>query len=296
MRRGNEGWSAPAVSAHPPPGPGGPGAGVPDPRRGGRQPQPVRRQRRAARRSARRSTRRRPRSTSIAVGYSLGPGRLGALPRRPRRPLRPQADARCSASRCPSPPACWPPTRRSDEVLVVARVLGGVSRRHGLPDHPGADHGPVVRAGAHPGRSPCGRPSVAPSPRSGPLDRRLRCSRSSGGARSSSSPCRSRWSRSSMALAVRAGPRQRDDRAGRQPRRHPLRRARRRARPGHQLRAGAGRGHARRSGWPSSPSRPASPSSSASAGRRTRSTTSHVAGRRIFWVAAVRRASSSSAR
>ena len=51
------------------------------------------------------------------------------------------------------------------------------------------------------------------------------------------SPCRWRWSRSSW-RGCSSRPRQRDDRAGRQPRRHPLGRARRRADPGDQLRAG----------------------------------------------------------
>ena len=73
---------------------------------------------------------------------------------------------------------------------------------------------------------------------------------------------------------------------GRQPRRDPLRRARRLADPRDQLRAGAERGGARGRSRRDRAGGAAAPSSSASAGRRTRSTTSTIAGRRIFWVAA----------
>ena len=56
--------------------------------------------------------------------------------------------------------------------------------------------------------------------------------------------------------------------------------------PGDQLRAGPRQGHARHRARRDRASRPASGSSSASAAPATRSTTSHIAARRIFWVAA----------
>ena len=83
-----------------------------------------------------------------------------------------------------------------------------------------------------------------------------------------------------LVMAVKFVPRarQRDDRAGRQPRRRPLDRPRGRADPRDQLRAGAERDDARRSAC--SRSRPSrwSSSSSGSGGPRTRCTTCDVGG------------------
>ena len=97
------------------------------------------------------------------------PRRLRALPRRARRPLRAQDDAASSAwcSRCRR--ACSPPSRRRDEVLFAARVLGGLVGRHGLPDHAGAHHRALVGPGRARSRSRCGRRSAARSPSLGPL-------------------------------------------------------------------------------------------------------------------------------
>ena len=68
----------------------------------------------------------------IAVGYSLGLAGVGAVPRRARRPVRPQDDAGPRVSL--SVPACllaaYAPT---DGVLVVARLLGGLSAGMAYP-------------------------------------------------------------------------------------------------------------------------------------------------------------------
>ena len=140
---------------------------------------------------------------------------------------------------------------RPTTVLFVARVLGGVVGGHGLPDDARADHGAVVRAGAHEvDRAVVGARRRDRGAR--PAGLRRRCSSTSGGARSSWSRCRWPWSRSSWRWS-RAGPRERGDRAGRQPRRHPLGRAGRRADPRDQLRAGAEQGRRWRSAWRRSP-------------------------------------------
>ena len=173
-----------------------------------------------------------------------------------------------------SRPACSPASPRSIDVLIVARLVGGFVRRHGLPDDAGPDHCAV-------GRARRGRASIA-------LWSAL------GGAIAALGPllvgfpagalrlglglpghAAARGGRAVHGLALRAGPRERDDRAGRQPRRHPVGRAGRRAGPrrstSRRCRTGArsALGLARRS-----PSPRASRSSSASGARRTRCTTS----------------------
>ena len=107
-----------------------------------------------------------------------------------------------------------------DDFLFFARVARRGRRRHGLSDDAGADHRALVGRRRGPSRSRSGRRSAARSPRS------ARCL---AGALLEdfewgsvfSSRCRWRSSRSSSPGA-RPGPRQRDDRPGRQPRRHPL--------------------------------------------------------------------------
>ena len=151
--------------------------------------------------------------------------RVGALPRRARRPLRAQADAapRHGARDPASCLAAWAP---SDDVLFVARLLGGARGRHGLPDHARADHRAVVG----PGRTKSialwsglgGAISALGPLLSGLLLEHfwwgsvflLTLPLAVGGARAG--------------LPLRPEPRQRDDRSGRQPRRHPLGRAGRR--------------------------------------------------------------------
>ena len=195
------------------------------------------------------------------------PRRLGPLPRRARRPLRAQADARARhgavdpglparrpravASRCCSPPACsaaspagmaypttlalitalWSGPRRTHAIALWSAIGGAISAL-----------GPLI----------VGRAARAAST----------------GARCSSSRCRSRSSRCSMALRARPRARQRDDRPGRQPRRHPLGRCwsprscwRSTSRP-------CRTGRRSRSGWRRSRSRRSSRSCSASGGRR----------------------------
>ena len=145
-------------------------------------------------------------------------------------------------------------------------------RRDGLPDHAGADHRALERAGA----DQVDRPLVG-----------------AGGGISALGPLVSGalleqfdWDsvffvtlplaarRPLPRLALRPRPRQRDLRPGRQPRRHPLGGDGRRPGPGDQLRAGAGSGRRGRRARRSSPSPRSSPSSCASAARPRRSTTS----------------------
>ena len=141
-----------------------------------------------------------------------------------------------------------------------------------------------------PGRTQIDRAVVGHRRRRSPRSARwspARCSSTSGGARCSSSRCRWPPSPLLMAWCFVPAPRQRDDRAGRQPRRHPL--GRRSSASlilainfapvpdKGALALGAGRRRARRR-W--------SPSCSASARARTRCTTCTSPARRMFWVAA----------
>ena len=86
----------------------------------------------------------------VAVGYSLGLAAsvlyLGAVGDRYGRKLL--LIARHRALR--SPPRLLAAFAPSIEVLFCARVLGGSRGRARLPDHAGADHRAVVRAGADP--------------------------------------------------------------------------------------------------------------------------------------------------
>ena len=220
----------------------------------------------------------------VAVGYSLGLAAsvlyLGALGDRYGRKLMLVLGTALSIPACLL--AAFAP---SIEVLFAARLLGGLAAGMAYPDDAGADHGAVVRAGAHEGdRALVGARRGDRGARSAAL--RARCSSSSSGARSSWSPCRWRWWRCSWPcrfvpahvnettepvdnlggiLSVAAG-------GG--------------ARAGHQLRARA-RARARwRSGSAASRSRRGRRSSSASAARAHPLYDLEVAGRRIFWVAA----------
>ena len=219
----------------------------------------------------------------VAVSYSLGLAAsvlyLGALGDRYGRKLMLILGVVLSVPACLL--AAWAP---SVEVLIVARAAGRPLGRHGLPDHAGADHRPVVRSGAH----EVDRPLVGP-----------RGAISSLGPLTAGALLEEFWWGSVflitlplavvalvMAVVLVPEPRQRDHRSGRQPRRDPVDRARRQPRAGHQLRPGARRGHAGRRALPPSPWPPGSPSSSGSVAPRCRCTTSHIAGRRTFWVAA----------
>ena len=62
----------------------------------------------------------------IAVGYSLGLAASVPLPRCPRRPLRAQAHAR-PRNAAPVPASLLAAFAPSDEVLFVARLVGGIS-------------------------------------------------------------------------------------------------------------------------------------------------------------------------
>ena len=169
-------------------------------------------------------------------------------------------------------------------VLIVARVLGGVAAGMAFPTTLAL----ITALWTGPRRttpSPCGRPSgVRGRPRAVPggpgpalvlvglvLPAHAAPRRRGPGAR----------------LEARPGPRPRDDRPGRPPGGRPVDRRHRRPHHGHQLRPDPRRGrtgaHHRRGrrSWPWQGS------SSASARRPTRCSTSTIAGRRIFWVAAV---------
>ena len=208
----------------------------------------------------------------IAVGYSLGLAAsvlyLGAVGDRYGRKLLLLLGMALSVPACLL--AAFAPTdERAVRRARARRPLGG----HGVPDDAGADHGAVVGARAH----EVDRAVVGARRR----DRLARAAASPGALLEQFD-----WGsvflitlplvvdRAADGLELRAGPRQRDDRPGRQPRRHPLGRAGRGADPGDQLRAGPrtratlalGLGASRRPRcWPST---------CASAARATRSTTS----------------------
>ena len=116
-------------------------------------------------------------------------------------------------------------------------------RRHGLPDHPGADHGALAGAGAdQTDRALVGarrrRLGARAAARRRPAGRvrvglGLHHQRPAGG------------DRPRLRLETGPGPRQRDDRAGRPPRRHPLDRPGRDPGAGDQPGAGTGQGRDR---------------------------------------------------
>ncbi len=165
-----------------------PGARHADPRRGRRQPQPCRRQRRAARH--RQGVRRQPDVAQPGRGRLLArPRRLGPVSRRARRPLRAQDDARDGDGAVDPRLACSRAGALDRGAVRRARGRRPLGR-HGLPDDAGADHRAVVGPGDGPGRSRSGRRSAGRSLRSARWSR-VRCSSSSSGARSSSSRCRS---------------------------------------------------------------------------------------------------------
>ena len=102
----------------------------------------------------------------IAVGYSLGLAAsvlyLGALGDRYGRKLMLLLGMALSIPACLL--AAWAP---SDEGVFGARVLGGLSARHGLPDDARLDRGVVVGAGAYEVDRSVVRLSEAASPLSG---------------------------------------------------------------------------------------------------------------------------------
>ena len=175
----------------------------------------------------------------VAVGYSLGLAAsvlwLGALGDRYGRKLMLILGVLLSIPACLL--AAFAPTI---EVLIVARIVGGVSAGMAYPD----DAGPHRRAVVGPRTDPVDRPLVGARRR----DRVARAARVRVPPRAirvglglpRHPPARSRRARHGHPL--RAGPRQRDDREGRQPGRDPVGRAGRGGDPRHQLRAGAERG------------------------------------------------------
>ena len=212
-----------------------------DPGRRRRQPQPRRRQRRPA--GHRQGLRRRPDDGRPDRGRLLARARrLGPLPRRGRRPLRAQdaAAARHGADR----PLRGPRRARTDRRGALPRPRARRRRRrHGLPDDAGADHGALVRAGADQGdRALVGarrrRLGARAAGRRGAAGRvrvglGLHHQRAAGG------------DRPLLRLEADPRPRQRDDRAGRPPRRHPLDRDGGDAGAGDQPRARTRQGHDR---------------------------------------------------
>ena len=235
-----------------------------------RQPQPLRRQRRPPRH--------RGGVRLVADDAQPDRGRLlarsrrvGALVRRPGRPLRPQADDRARDG--PLDPGLAPCRVRAFRRGALPRARRRrAGRRHGLSHDARARHGALVGAGPDEGdralvrarrRDRRARPArLGPAARAFRLGIRLRRDRAPRGA------CPAARDQ------TRPGPRERVDRAGRQPRRRPLRAPRRRARRRDQLLAGAERDDARPRPCSPSHSSAASCSSCASAGPRTRSTTS----------------------
>ena len=101
----------------------------------------------------------------IAVGYSFGLAAsvlyLGALGDRYGRKMMLIGGVLLSIPACLL--AAYAPT---DEVLALARILGGLSAGMAYPDHARAHHRTLVRAIAHASRSRSGRRSAAASRRS----------------------------------------------------------------------------------------------------------------------------------
>ena len=242
-----------------------------DPGRRRRQPQPRGRQRRPA--GHRQGLRRRPDDGRPDRRRLLArPRRLGPLPRRGRRPLRPQDACWCWGWRCSIPASLLAAFAPSATVLFVARVLGGVAAGMAYPTTlalitalwSGSERtkaialwsalgggvsalGPLV-AGALLEGFDWGSVFIVSAPLAAIA---LFCG-----------------------LAPDPGPRQRDDRAGRPPRRHPLDRDGRDAGAGDQPGAGTGQGHDRDRPRRRRPRRRPPPSSCASAASSSRSTTS----------------------
>ena len=182
----------------------------------------------------------------IAVGYSLGLAAsvlyLGALGDRYGRKLMLLLGMALSVPACLL--AAFAP---SDEVLFVARVLGGLSAGMAYPTTLAL----IAALWSGPGRtksialwSALGGAIASLGPLvAGALLEQLRL----GIGVPDHAAARRR--RVPDGRQVRPEPRQRDDRPGRQPRRHPLRRAGRGADPRDQLRPGPEQGDAGRSGW-----------------------------------------------
>ena len=177
----------------------------------------------------------------VAVGYSLGLATsvlyLGALGDRYGRKMMLllgmglSIPASLLAGFAPSDrrPLRRPPARRR-------------RRRHGLPDHAGADHGALVGGGPDQiDRALVGDRRRHRRARAAALRRPARAVRLGLGLLRHPA---ARRPRPVHGLALRPGPRQRGDGAGRQPRRHPLDPADRGAGAGDQPRAGAGQGGA----------------------------------------------------
>ena len=213
-----------------------------DPRRRGRQPQPRGRQRRPA--GHRQGVRRRPDRAQPGRGRLLArAGRIGALPRRDRRPVRAQADAAAGRRRWRSPPRCWPHARRRSRccsspgssagsrpgmaypttLALITALWSGPARTRSIALWSALGGGDLVARAAARGRAARALLVGLGVPRHAAAGRR----------------------RARHGAEARAGPRQRDDRSGRQPRRHPLGGDGRGAGAGDQLRRRSRRGHAR---------------------------------------------------
>ena len=156
----------------------------------------------------------------VAVGYSLGLAAsvlwLGAIGDRYGRKMLLLLGVGLSIPACLV--AAFAP---SIEILIVARIVGGVSAGMAYPTTLA-----LITALWAPGldgrtRSRSGRRSAARSPRSG-RSCRGSCSRTSSGV-GLPGDAAARGRGPLHGVAVRAGPRERDDRPGRQPRRHPVR-------------------------------------------------------------------------
>ena len=170
-------------------------------------------------------------------------GGLGALPRRARRPLRAQADAASSARRWRSRPRCSPPSRRRSRCSSSPASLGGLAAGMAYPTTLAL----ITALWSGPARTQVDRALVGARRRdlgARPAARRARCSSEFewGSVFLITLPLAA--VALVLALQLRARPRQRGHRSGRQPRRHPLGRARRRARARRSTSRRCRRGHA----------------------------------------------------